>query len=106
MGVSEAIKDAEAEVMKVGHTESAAQQRAQTVIEALGGTITGTVQEVVGDLVQPALKRVTEFIHRVQLQRAGGRAPLPEAGHPGLRGGNGGIVEEVAQGVPLLSQLG
>ena len=80
--------------MEVEHSEGSAEDGAEAVVEALGGSVAGAGDKIVRDLVLPAFAGVAEFVEGRQSQRAGGGQPTRQAGGTGGSSRQGAIIEE------------
>ena len=67
---SEGVADSQSEVAEVEQTKGTTEDGAEAVVEALGGSVAGTRDEVARDLVLPAFECVAELVEGGQAQRA------------------------------------
>ena len=64
------MKDTCSKVLEVPHPESLPQNRTEAVIESFRSTVARSVDEVVGDLVEPVLDGFAESIKGFEAQLA------------------------------------
>jgi hypothetical protein len=60
--VAKPIKDPEAKAVEVGHAIGPSQQRPQAIVEAFGWAIAGAGQEIIRNLLLPAVQQVTKLM--------------------------------------------